>query len=85
MSHYVSDKVLEEFYKNLLDGKSQRVHIPRSDVFYIKAHLEQVFNKKFPLDYVERCMFLEGFLKASDVFQPERERPWETQSHTPNS
>ena len=36
---YSSERVLEEFYKALADqneGKLRRVHIPRSDVFYIR-------------------------------------------------
>ena len=32
---------------------------------------------KYSLDRVERAMYLEGHLKASDVFEPKRKREWE--------
>lgn len=78
---YISDNVLEEFYKGLMNGSSRRVHIPRSEVFHTRTHLEQVFKQKFSLDYVERCMFLEGLLDKKDVFEPDRIRPWEQKIH----
>ena len=77
---YTSDNVLEEFYLALADkdeGRLRRVHIPRSDVFYVR---EAIFNDtgvKYTLDRVERAMYLEGQLKRSDVFEPETKRDWE--------
>ena len=41
---YSSDNVVEEFYKALADkneGKMRRVHIPRSDVFYVREAIFQ--------------------------------------------
>ena len=77
---YASDSVLEEFYSALAsnDVKAfQRVHIPRSDVFYVRAHLRDVFpDKELTLDYVERMMYLEGMLSRSDVLDPDRERDY---------
>ena len=77
---YASDSVLEEFYSALAsnDVKAfQRVHIPRSDVFYVRAHLRDVFpDKELTLDYVERMMYLEGMLNRSDVLDPDRERSY---------
>ena len=77
---YASDSVLEEFYSALAsnDVKAfQRVHIPRSDVFYVRAHLRDVFpDKELTLDYVERMMYLEGLLDRSDVLDPDRERDY---------
>ena len=77
---YSSDNVLEEFYKALADGdegRLRRVHIPRSDVFYVREKIFQDTGTKYSLDRVERAMYLEGFLSASDVFQPRRKREWE--------
>ena len=77
---YTSDNGLEEFYLALADkdeGRLRRVHIPRSDVFYVR---EAIFNDtgvKYTLDRVERAMYLEGHLKKSDVFEPETKRDWE--------
>ena len=77
---YSSDNVLEEFYKALADedeGRLRRVHIPRSDVFYIRNKILEDTGVKYSLDRVERAMYLEGHLKASDVFEPKRKRDWE--------
>ena len=77
---YASDSVLEEFYSALASNDVrafQRVHIPRSDVFYVRAHLREVFpDKELTLDYVERMMYLEGMLDRADVLDPDRERSY---------
>ncbi len=78
---YSSDNVVEEFYKALADkneGKLRRVHIPRSDVFYVREAIFQNTGTKYSLDRVERAMYLEGMLNIRDVFEPERKREWET-------
>tara|TARA_R100001510_G_C7621378_1_gene182232 strand:- start:88 stop:345 length:258 start_codon:yes stop_codon:yes gene_type:complete len=78
---YSSDNVVEEFYKALADkneGKLRRVHIPRSDVFYVREAIYQDTGTKYSLDRVERAMYLEGMLETKDVFEPERKREWET-------
>lgn len=77
---YISDNVLEEFYYALAsedEGRMRRVHIPRSDVFYIRNKILEDTGVKYSLDRVERAMYLEGHLKASDVFEPSRKRDWE--------
>ena len=77
---YASNSVLEEFYSALAsnDVKAfQRVHIPRSEVFYTRAHLQEVFpDRELTLDYVERIMYLEGLLDRNDVLDPDRERDY---------
>ena len=76
--YYISDNVIEEFYKNLINEEDpSRIHIPMSDVFYVRAAIEADTGVKYCLDRIERAMYLEGFLKASDVFEPERTREWE--------
>ena len=77
---YSHDNVLEEFYKALADedeGRLRRVHIPRSDVFYVREAIFQGTGVKYTLGHVERAMYLEGHLEASDVFQPRQKRDWE--------
>jgi len=77
---YSDDNVLVEFYKALADedeGRLRRVHIPRSDVFYVREKIFQDTGVKYSLDRVERAMYLEGHLNASDVFQPSVKREWE--------
>ena len=77
---YASDSVLEEFYSALASNDVrafQRVHIPRSEVFYTRAHLQEVFpDRELTLDYVERIMYLEGLLDRNDVLDPDRERDY---------
>jgi|TARA_R110000782_G_scaffold87573_1_gene169564 hypothetical protein len=76
---YISDNVLEEFYLALAnedEGKLRRVHIPRSDVFYVREKIYQDTGVKYSLDRVERAMYLEGMLSASDVFEPNRKREY---------
>ena len=77
---YSSDNVLEEFYKALAgedEGRLRRVHSPRSDVFYVREKIFQDTGVKYTRDRVERAMYLEGHLSASDVFQPRVKREWE--------
>ena len=75
---YTSDNVLEEFYLALAnedEGKLRRVHIPRSDVFYVREKIYQDTGVKYSLDRVERAMYLEGHLKRHEVLDPDRKRP----------
>jgi len=77
---YSSDKVLEEFYNALAskdEGRLRRVHIPRSDVFYVREAIFQGTGVKYSLDRVERAMYLEGMLSKYDVFEPDKKRDWE--------
>lgn len=84
---YASDSVLEDFYSALATNDVRafsRVHIPRSDVFYVREHLRSVFpDKELTLDYVERCMYLEGMLTRHDVLDPDRKRPYESSKEDP--
>jgi hypothetical protein len=80
MQRFASDNVIEEFYKNLVseDGrKAERVHIPRSDVFYVRRAYFESTGNWVSLDRMERAMYLEGMLQARDVLDPERKRDWE--------
>ena len=76
---YSSDKVIEEFYEALAsedEGRVRRVHIPRSDVFYVREKIFQDTGVKYSLDRVERAMYLEGTLDAKDVLDPKRKRKY---------
>ena len=76
---YSSDKVIEEFYNALAsedEGRLRRVHIPRSDVFYVREKIFQYTGVKYSLDRVERAMYLEGMLDAKDVLDPKRKRKY---------
>ena len=74
---YTSENVIEEFYDALVTGDAnrlRRVHIPKSDVFYVREAIYQDTGKQYTLDHVERAMYLEGMLRRNEVFEPDRER-----------
>jgi hypothetical protein len=81
IKYYASDDVLGEFYKALASGDPsnilRRVHIPRSDVFYVREAYHNHSGVWETLDRIERCMYLEGMLSRRDVLDPDRERDWE--------
>ena len=74
---YASDNVIEEFYEALAANDSKRlrrIHIPKSDVFYVRAAIEADTGIRYTLDHVERAMYLEGMISRRDVLDPDRER-----------
>lgn len=75
-----TDSILEKFYEALVarDGKLLfDYHIPRSDVFYVRAAIEVDLGVRYSLDRVERAMYLEGHLDRKEVLDPDRKREWE--------
>lgn len=77
MKYFADDDVLTKFYDALADGDEKslrRVHIPRSDVFYVREAIFQGTGVRYSLDRVERAMYLEGHLKKRDVLDPDRKR-----------
>lgn len=80
MKVHNGDNVIEEFYASLVEGdgsKASRIHIPMSDVFYVREAIRINTGIKYSLDRVERAMLVEGFLKPKDCFEPERVRKFE--------
>lgn len=76
---YASDSVIEEFYSAIAKQDSrilQRIHIPKSDVFYVRAAIENATGIRYTLDHVERAMYLEGMLDRKDVLDPDRPREY---------
>jgi len=74
---YASDRVLEDFYDTLAENNSNnvhKVHIPKSDVFYVRKAIEARTGITYSLDHVERAMFLEGHLTRGEVLDPDRPR-----------
>jgi len=80
MKYFSDEDVLGQFYKALAAGDEkvlQRVHIPRSDVFYVREAIHQATGVRYTLDRIERAMLVEGHLKRKDVFEPDRVRKFE--------
>ena len=76
---YASEDVLTEFYHALAsnDPRAMRkVHIPKSDVFYVRNAIYNDTGVWYTLDHVERAMYLEGHLNRNEVLDPDRERDY---------
>jgi|TARA_B110000908_G_C10164336_1_gene407598 hypothetical protein len=77
---FESDDILGDFFTALADNDIQAlrtIHIPRSDVFYVREKYYSDTGNWVSLDRIERSMFLEGMLSAADVRDPTRARDWE--------
>lgn len=74
-----SDNVIEAFYSALADDdvrSLRKVHIPKSDVFYVRTAIEARTGVRYSLDHVERAMYLEGHLTRDEVLDPDRKREY---------
>tara|TARA_R100000900_G_scaffold139233_1_gene118752 strand:- start:1043 stop:1285 length:243 start_codon:yes stop_codon:yes gene_type:complete len=60
-----TDNVLEEFYKHLLRGSLENLHIPHSDVFYVREAVQNHYGRSFTLKHVEDAMRAEGWTEQS--------------------
>ena len=56
-----TDNVLEAFYEAILTNSLDKLHIPHSDVFYVKAAVEAHYGRPFTLKHVEEAMIAEGW------------------------
>ena len=77
---YASESVLEHFYEAIANGNNKilkRVHIPKSDVFYVREAIYRDTGVRYTLDHVERAMYLEGHLTRYEVLDPDRKREYE--------
>ena len=74
---YATESVIEEFYRTLANDNSRgvnKVHIPKSDVFYVRRAIYDDTGEWYTLDHVERAMFVEGHLTKKEVLDPNRKR-----------
>ncbi len=78
--YFPSDDVLAVFFEALADDDIRalyNLHIPRSDVFYVREKYYNDTGHWVSLDRMEIAMFREGHLQAKDVQDPYRVRDWE--------
>ena len=76
---YADEDVIEHFYSVLANNDSraiQKVHIPKSDVFYVRQAIYDRTGEWYTLDHVERAMYLEGHLDRHEVLDPDRQREY---------
>lgn len=60
-----TDNVLNEFYRHVMDGNLEDLHIPHSDVFYVRKAVEAHYGRSFTLEHVEWAMKAEGWTDGS--------------------
>lgn len=63
--------VLEDFYSAIQAGRLDSTHVPHSDVFFVKAAMEDKLQMKFTLEDVERAMRAEGW-SESRILKPKQ-------------
>ena len=61
-----TDNVLKTFYEGIKTNTLSNLHIPHSDVFYVRAAVEAHYGKKFSLKHVEDAMKAEGWKDTDD-------------------
>jgi hypothetical protein len=65
--------VLEDFYLAVRNNRLDSIHVPHSDVFFVKAAMEDKLQMKFKLVDIEAAMRAEGW-NESRVLKPNQHR-----------
>ena len=61
-----TDDVLTSFYDAIRTNSVERLNIPHSDVFYVRAAVEARYGRKFTLKHVEDSMRAEGWTEKDE-------------------
>ena len=56
-----TDNVIEAFYDAISNNTLHKLHIPHSDVFYVRKAVEAHYGRSFSLEEVEKAMIAEGW------------------------
>lgn len=56
-----TDNVIEAFYDAIINNSLDKLHIPHSDVFYVRQAVEAHYGRPFTLKHVEEAMIAEGW------------------------
>ena len=56
-----TDNVLDAFYEAIRTNSLDKLHIPHSDVFYVRQAVEAHYGRSFTLKHVEDAMRAEGW------------------------
>jgi hypothetical protein len=59
--------VLDAFYDAIKNNTLHNLHIPHSDVFYVRQAVEAHYGRPFTLKHVEAAMKAEGWKDTDDV------------------
>jgi|TARA_R100001510_G_C7641522_1_gene199125 hypothetical protein len=61
---YLNDNsVLEDFYRAIKENRLDTLHIPHSDVFFVRSALRERTGHTYPLQQIESAMRAEGWNK----------------------
>ena len=66
-----TDNVIEEFYNAVINNNLNKLHIPHSDGFYVRAAVEAHYGRSFTLKEVEDAMIAEGWSESKDLQEEE--------------
>ena len=58
-----TEDVISCFYKAIRTNTLDKLHIPHSDVFYVRSAIEARTGERYTLKHVEDAMKAEGWLK----------------------
>jgi hypothetical protein len=61
-----TDNVLDAFYDAIRTNTLDKLHIPHSDVFYVRKAVEAHYGRPFTLEHVEWAMRKEGWTDDVD-------------------
>ena len=61
-----TDNVLDVFYDAIRTNTLDKLHIPHSDVFYVRKAVEAHYGRPFTLEHVEWAMRKEGWTDDVD-------------------
>ena len=61
-----TDNVLDAFYDAIRNNTLDKLHIPHSDVFYVRKAVEAHYGRPFTLEHVEWAMRMEGWTDDVD-------------------
>ena len=61
-----TDNVLEAFYHAIRTNTLDKLHIPHSDVFYVRQAVEAHYGRSFTLKHVEDAMRAEGWTERNE-------------------
>ena len=61
-----TDNVLEAFYNAIRTNSLDKLHIPHSDVFYVRSAVEAHYGCSFTLKHVEDAMRAEGWKEKDE-------------------
>jgi hypothetical protein len=73
------ENVIEEFYSAVADNNGYfiaSIHIPLSNVFYVREALHQATGIRYTLDYVEWAMLKENMIEPRHCYQPKEKMSW---------